>query len=50
MTRYEYIALEFGFGDLSALNRYSNDGWKVVSVQPQFKCLAFYAMLEREVK
>ena len=31
---YEYIQLVFAFGDLTALNRLSSAGWRVVHVEP----------------
>jgi len=34
MSRYEYIRLRLDFGDLSELNRYSGDGWRVVATVP----------------
>lgn len=32
-VKYEYIWVQFDLGDLDTLNRYSNDGWRVVYVE-----------------
>jgi hypothetical protein len=57
---YEYIRLEIDFGSLSALNRFSRDGWRVVQVVPigsegdvrmvDGERFSHYALLERMVK
>lgn len=45
MTAYEYIRLQFDIDDLEALNRYSQDGWRVVAV-----ISGRYALLERPIE
>ena len=50
--RYEYITIPFDIGDLSDLNRYSMNGWRVVCVvsDPTNKPGEFprhFALLER---
>jgi hypothetical protein len=54
MTRYEYIRIELDFGDLSELNRYSADGWRVVllrdyveQVDARVQKRLTYVLLER---
>jgi hypothetical protein len=53
IQKYEYIRIKLDFGDLSELNRYSNDGWQVVTVVtsdpvPGFS-LFHWALLERPI-
>jgi len=50
--KYEYIRIRFDFGDLSELNQYSQDGWRVVAVVQAGKFeypheLPYWALLER---
>jgi len=46
--RYEYIGLDFDFGDLSELNRLSSVGWKVCAVLKEpLSTHSFTALLER---
>jgi hypothetical protein len=47
--RYEYIWLCFNYGDLTAMNRYANDGWKVVYVSPSEDIETFVALMERQL-
>jgi hypothetical protein len=48
MQAYEYIRLGIDMGDLSALNRYSADGWRVVSIVATDRSnREQYALLER---
>jgi len=54
MPRYEYIRLYIDPDDLGPLNRYSKDGWRVVSVirtaQPiDLLQFSWCALLEREL-
>jgi hypothetical protein len=58
MKRYEYIRIQFDFGDLSELNRYSGDGWRLIQAgpvaghieiaQPSNRFL-YWALLERPI-
>lgn len=50
--RYEYIRLPFDIGDLSELNRFGGDGWRVCSVFQQAGGEAgdiHIALLERKI-
>jgi hypothetical protein len=48
MKGYEYIRLEFDFGDLAELNRLGSAGWKVVAVVPSQHDFKYWALLERD--
>lgn len=54
--RYEYIRIEFDIGDLSELNNYSMNGWRVVTIyrNPHYAKGSTiknmdYALLERPI-
>lgn len=53
--RYEYVRLQFDFGNLSQMNSLSGDRWKVIAVLPisaetsysNKQMGGWYALLER---
>lgn len=51
--RYEYIRVEFDIGDLTKINIYSMNGWRVVAIVPgdiiTGQRLNHYALLERPI-
>ena len=49
MPAYEYIRIKLDMGDLSELNRFSNDGWRVAAIAYDIVegCIRDYALLER---
>jgi hypothetical protein len=50
MKRYEYIKLELDLEDLDQLNRYSEDGWRVVCIVCVRELSGFaVTLLEREL-
>lgn len=57
MSAYEYVRIEVDFGDLSELNRFSADGWRVVwiveairNVDARIRVPVHIALLEREAR
>jgi hypothetical protein len=47
--KYEYIHLYVEWTDLTELNRYASDGWRVAAVIPHRVMPGMFALLERQV-
>lgn len=58
MKKYEYIQVEFEWGDLEEINQLSSIGFRVVTIDrqidisqtPQRARYQYYALMEREIE